>query len=157
MKILSLLPFSLIFFNLASAHSLADQENVKLSVASQTFQCSIANQQLNCKPLNQPVEQTVDLAKNNGKFTVADTDKGLSLDISTTLDGGNVNYNLTECSNTVCTLNNVYSDSSGSINQVIAGQYNLTEASFYVLGVSLTNQNKILNIGQQLAKIQFSK
>jgi hypothetical protein len=132
-------------------------DSVKLNIGTQTYQCTITNQNLDCKPVNDVERKIIDINKNNGHVQIADAPKGLSVDLNTNLNNGNVIYNITLCSNTSCSINNVYSGATGAINQIMLGQYNITEKSFFVLGVSLTNSNKILDIGERVRAISFAK
>lgn len=148
----SLLIASLIFS--ASPFAAEPSATVKLSLATQTYQCTIANQNLNCTPVNQIERKVMDINKNGGKVQIADAAKGLSLDLVTSLNNGNVLYDLTLCSNTACTINDVYSNANGSINQVMLGQYNITETSFFVLGVSLTNASGAVDFSEQINRLK---
>lgn len=140
---------------LSSSLLAAEQgSTVKLAIATQTYKCTIANQNLSCAAANEIQKKVIDLNKNGGKVQIADAARGLSLDLSASLADGNVNYDLTLCSNTVCTINDVYSNSQGSISQIMLGQYNLTESSFYVLGVSISSTNGIVDFRNAINKLK---
>lgn len=140
---------TLISLNVSTAFA---SDNIKLNIATQTYQCTISDQKLNCNPTNAVQSKVLEIGKNNGGITVSDTPKGLSLEINTQLNNNNVNYNLTLCSNTACSINNVFSDNLGSINQLTMGQYNITEKSFFVLGVSIVSlkSNSNLNLNDTI-------
>ena len=147
----------LITLSILSASSLFAVEpasTVKLSIATQTYKCTITNQNLNCAAANEIQTKVIDLSKNGGHIQIADAPRGLSMDVSTSLTNGNVNYDLSLCSNTVCTINDVYSNAAGSINQIMLGQYNLTESSFYVLGVSISSTNGIVDFKTAINKLK---
>lgn len=145
---------TLLIFPLSTFAADTNSDTIKINVATQTYQCTIANQSLSCNPVNQVEQKVLEVKKNDGKIQVADNPKGLSFDLSTSINNGNVLYDITLCSNTSCTVNNVYSGPNGAINQILLGQYNITEKSFYVLGVSLSSQNKILDIGEKIHLIK---
>jgi hypothetical protein len=153
--------FFLNLFLLISTQAFAD-DSVKVTVGTQTYLCEIAAQ-LNCKAVNQVQQQEMALKKNGGKIQIADKDRGLSADIITSLDKNNVVYDITLCSSQSCSINTVTSDTTGNINQVMAGQYNITQKSFYVLGFFISTHASGLNLEEkelnslisQRASLQF--
>jgi len=133
----------------------ATGDTVKLNVATQTFQCNITNQSLNCSPINQVSQKTIDVPKNAGKFQVQDSPKGLSMDVSTAFADSEVSYHMTLCSNTTCTINDSYGGAEGRIDQVMYGQYNLTEKSFSVLAVAISSTASNVNLLNRIQNAKF--
>ncbi len=145
---------ALSIFSSSLLFAIEPTSTVRLAIATQTYKCTFANQNLNCAAANEIEKKVIDLNKNGGKVQIADATRGLSLDLLASLNNGNVNYDLTLCSNTVCTINDVYSNPAGSINQVMLGQYNLTESSFYVLGVSISSSNGVVDFRSAINKLK---
>lgn len=150
MRLTLLIP---LLFSISTYAAETNSDTFKINVATQTYQCTVNNQSLKCNPINQVEQKVLDLKKNDGKIQVADNAKGLSFDLATSLNNGNIIYDITMCSNTACTVNTIYSGSNGAINQIMLGQYNITESSFFVLGVSLSSQNQILNISEKIQSL----
>ena len=127
------------------------EDTVKVSVGTQTYLCTLTSQ-LTCNPTNQVQQQVMNLKKNGGKIQIADKERGLSADIDTSLDHNNVIYDLTLCSDKTCSISTVNSDAVGNINQLMLGQYNITEKSFYVLGFFINSQGKAMDFEAALLK-----
>lgn len=117
---------------LVSTAAIAD-DTVKVTVGTQTYLCEITSQ-LNCKAANQVQKTDLQLKRNGGQINIQDKDRKLNAEIATSLDYNNMIYDLTICSAETCSQSTVTTDPNGSINQVMAGQYNITQKSFYVLG-----------------------
>lgn len=144
----------LAFLCLFFSNQIFAADTIKLNVATQTYQCQIANQNLNCQPVNQVQSKIIDMPRSNGRINVADAPRNLDLEIDTALNNNNMIYTLTLCSAKTCTINDVYSNATGGINQVMLGQYDITETSFYVLGVSVTNGTGVLDFSNSIEKLQ---
>lgn len=138
----------LIFLLLASTCAFAD-DTVKVMVGTQTYFCEIAGQ-LNCKAVNQLQKQEMLLKRNAGQISIQDKERNLTADISTTLDNNNIIYDLTLCSAQACTISTAASNAAGDVNQIMVGQYNITQKSFYVLGFFINNHSSNVNIEESL-------
>ena len=143
-KIVGFLSFLLLSSNIA----LAD-DTVKVTVGTQTYLCELTSQ-LNCKAVNQLQKQDIQLKKNAGQISIADKERNLTADIATTLENNNVVYDVTLCSSQACSLSTVTSDPTGNINQVMSGQYNITQKSFYVLGFFISTHANGVNLEENL-------
>jgi hypothetical protein len=128
--------------------SFAD-DTVKVTVGTQTYLCEITNQ-LNCKATNQVQKADMQLKKNAGQINIQDKERKLNGEIATSLDHGNVVYDLTICSAESCSLSTVTTDPNGSINQVMSGQYNITQKSFYVLGFFISTHASDVNFEDKI-------
>jgi hypothetical protein len=148
MKFLSGLGF--IFLILNSAYA---DDTVRVTVGTQTYHCEIGTA-LTCNPVNEVQQKTILLKKNGGNLSVEDKARNLSAYTVTSLSGAKVVYDITICSSQSCSISTVTSDSSGNINQVISGQYNITQKSFDVLGFFISTQNGVVDLQ---AKIQNLK
>jgi hypothetical protein len=133
---------------LISATSFAD-DTVKVTVGTQTYLCEITNQ-LNCKPANTVQKTEILVKKNAGQINIQDKERKLNGEIATSLDHGNIVYDLTLCSQDSCSLSTVTTDPSGSINQVMSGQYNITQKSFYVLGFFISTHASDVNFEEKI-------
>ncbi len=140
--------FLAIFCLLLSTNLIAD-DNVKVTVGTQTYLCEITNQ-LNCKAVNLVQQKEILLKKNNGKIQIQDKERNLEAEIDTSLNNNNVVYDLTLCSTTSCTMSTVTSDNGGSINQILSGQYNITQKSFYVLGFFISTKAVMINLEEKI-------
>ncbi len=141
---------------LLSAASFADDtptntasDTVKVLVGTQTFKCDL-NGSLSCKAINEIQQKEMVVKKDGGKIQIAEQSKGLSADIVTSLNNGNVIYDITLCSNTVCTVSDNNGGSNGYINQSMFGQYNITEKTFYVLGFFINSENNSVNLSESI-------
>lgn len=126
-----------------------DDSTVKAVVGTQTYQCTL-NPNLSCKAVNELQKKEIVLKKNGGQVSLVDSARNLSADISTTLDGVNVVYDITLCSGLACSISTVTTNAAGSINQVMSGQYNITEKSFFVLGAFISNQKAEINLEEKV-------
>jgi hypothetical protein len=133
---------------LISVASFAD-DTVKVTVGTQTYLCEITNQ-LNCKATNKIQKTEIFVKKNAGQINIQDKERKLDGEIATSLDHGNVVYDLTLCSPDSCGLSTVTTDSNGSINQVVSGQYNITQKSFYVLGFFISTHASDINLEEKI-------
>ena len=146
---------ALLLNNYDSIASEVVDETIKVMVGTQTYQCEIANQSLSCKPVNSVQQKEMNIKKNGGRIQITDAPRGLSVEITTSLDNTQVNYNASLCSNTVCTVTDNNGGVNGYINQTMFGQYNITEKSFFVLGFFINSQIKPVNLEEKI-KSQFS-
>jgi hypothetical protein len=147
---------ALSFILLISNSSFAD-DTVKVTVGTQTFHCELG-QALSCKAINQIQQKAIVLKKTGGQVSVEDKPRGLSAEVVTSLNGTNVVYDMSVCSTQTCSLSTVTSDSSGKIDQVISGQYNMTQKSFDVIGFFISTQTPFQNLSEiiinQVGKIK---
>jgi hypothetical protein len=139
-----------LFFIFSSSQILAD-DTVKVTVGTQTYLCEITSQ-LSCKAINQVQQKELLLKKNGGTVNIEDKSQNLTGDIVTSLDKSNVVYDLTLCSALACTINTVTTDTAGTINQVMAGHYNITQKSFYVLGFFISTHTHGVNIEEKISQ-----
>jgi hypothetical protein len=139
-----------LFLIINSSQLFAD-DTVKVTVGTQTYLCEITTQ-LSCKAINQVQQKEMILKKNGGTVSIEDKAQNLSGDIVTSLDKSSVVYDMTLCSALACTINTVTTDASGTINQVIAGQYNITQKSFYVLGFFISTHTHGVNIEEKISQ-----
>lgn len=130
---------SFVLLFLISNGAMAD-ETIKVTVGTQSYHCELGAE-LKCLAVNDIQRKTIQLKKNDGSVAVEDKPRGLSIDVSTSLSEGRVVYDLTTCSLQSCSISTVTTDFSGSINQVVSGQYNITQKSFDIIGIFLTTQN----------------
>jgi hypothetical protein len=149
---LKVMPFLILFCsNLFAADTNTDV--VKINVATQTYQCTIT-QNLSCTPVNQVEQKVMEINKNGGKVSIADAPKGLSVDLVSSVTNGNIFYDITLCSSKACSLNNVAGGATGSIAQTMFGQYNITEKSFYVIGVSFNTTIKLVDFESKIHNLK---
>ncbi len=118
-----------------------DAESIKVLVGTQTYHCE-TNGGLSCKAINAVQQKEIFIKKNGGKIQVVDEPRNLSADITTTMDNGEMNYDITLCSQSVCTQNSSNGGASGIIDLTMFGQFLLSEKSFYVLGFFISSQNR---------------
>jgi hypothetical protein len=128
-----------------SAAAYADEDTVTALVCAQTYQCTMGTE-LVCKPVNELQQQEVVLKKDGSVFRIADEARELDALIETSVTDGDMSYDITFCSKTVCTVSSSNGGAEGYINQTMFGQYNITEKTFYVLGFFITTQNKAANL-----------
>lgn len=145
---------TLFFLNLAHADVPA-ADSVNVIVGTQTYLCTTSGG-LKCNPVNTVQQSQFTLLKNGDKVQIADSARGLSADITTSVKNGLMSYGIVLCSKTVCTQSSNNGGAAGYINQMMFGQYNLTESSFYVLGFFITSQNKAMDL-ETSAKQNFAK
>lgn len=131
------------FMGLLSTSIFAD-DSIKVTVGTQSYHCTLGSE-LDCKAVNEIERKTVLLKKNGGTVGAEDKERGLSADVATSLNGGNVIYDVTICSSQSCSVSTVTSDSIGSIDQVISGQYNITQKSFDVIGFFVSTHSTLAN------------
>lgn len=143
--------FTLLFMKGLLLH--ASTDTVKINVATQTYQCTIT-QSLTCTPVNQVQTKIMEINKVDGKISIADAPKGLSMDLVSSVENGNVYYDITICSSKSCSLNNVAGGTTGKIAQTMFGQYNITEKSFYVLGVSYNTDNAPIDFQRKISALK---
>ncbi|MGZ3807585.1 MAG: hypothetical protein ACXVCE_05825 [Bacteriovorax sp.] len=141
-------------FLLTSTQSFAE-DTVKATIGTQTYLCELTTQ-LSCKAVNQVQQKEMLLKKNAERIQIEDKDRGLSAEVSTSLDNNNVVYDLTLCSSQSCSMSTVTSDPSGNINQVMSGQYNITQKSFYVLGFFISTHANGLNLEDKILNSKYS-
>ena len=125
------------------------EDTVKVTVGTQTYHCELGAE-LSCKAINQVQQKSLLLKKNGGQVGVEDKPQGLNADVSTSLNGTNVVYDFTICSAQTCSVTTTTSDSTGKINQVISGQYNITQKSFNILGFFISNQAGAIDLQEQV-------
>lgn len=128
-----------------SAAAYADDDTVTALVGTQTYLCTMGTE-LVCEPANELQQQQIELKKDGSAFKIADELRGLEALVETSVTEGDMSYDVTFCSKTVCTVSSSNGGSEGYINQTMFGQYNITEKSFYVLGFFITTQNKAANL-----------
>jgi hypothetical protein len=130
--------------------SFAD-DTVRLFAATQTYFCEMSDQ-MNCKAVNQPQQKEILLNKNGGNVRIEDKEHKLSANAYVSMENTNVAYEMTLCSEQVCSVSVMITDSTGTITQSMSGQYNLTQKSFYVLlffittNIQKTNNLNILKL-----------
>lgn len=147
MKSFYLLSFiTFCFFNNSALRA---DDTVRAMIGTQTFLCELSNQ-LSCKAVNQVQQKEIQLKKAGAKIQIEDKARNLSAEIETSLDGVNVIYDLTLCSAESCSMSSVITNSSGSINQTISGQYNITQKSFYVLAVFINTNLSPVNLEEKI-------
>lgn len=139
-------------FLLISGAQAAD--TVTALIGTQTYQCSFGPD-LVCKPANELQQKQIVLKKNGSSLKIADAPRGLEAIIDTSVTDGDMSYDITFCSKTVCTLSSNNGGPEGYINQTMLGQYNMTEKTFFVLGFFITTQNKAANL-QDLIQAKFA-
>lgn len=120
------------------------EETLKIAVGTQSYHCELGAE-LKCVALNEVQSKIIQLKKNNGIVVVEDKPRGLSVNVSTSLDKGRVVYDLTTCSPQSCSMSTVTTDTLGGINQVVSGQYNITLRSFDIIGFIISTQAGINN------------
>jgi hypothetical protein len=135
-------------FLLSITTSFAD-DSVKVTVGTQTYLCEITTQ-LSCKATNQVQQQAIQLKKNAGSIHIEDKERNLKADIDTSLDHNNVVYDFTLCSAQTCSINSTTTNPAGNINQVMLGQYNITQKSFYIIGAFISTQAAEVNFEQKI-------
>jgi hypothetical protein len=129
---------SLLFILLTNMSLAYADDTIKLLVATQTYFCEMA-EQMNCKAVNQPQQKEVVLNKNGGNVHIEDKEHKLNAFVNLSMDSTDVAYEMTLCSEQVCTVSVLSTDPNGTITQSMSGQYNLTQKSFYVLLLFITN------------------
>ncbi|MDD4974087.1 MAG: hypothetical protein PHY93_07030 [Bacteriovorax sp.] len=137
------------------------EDTVKVTVGTQSYHCDLGAE-LSCKAVNEVQQKAIVLKKNGGQVGVEDKARGLNADAVTSLNGTNVVYDVTICSGQSCSISTVTSDSTGKINQVISGQYNITQKSFDVLGFFISTQAGVTELqeiilqklGQKLGRVK---
>jgi hypothetical protein len=113
------------------------EETIKVTIGTQSYHCDLGAE-LKCVSVNEVQRKTIQLKKNDGSAGVEDKPRGLSVDVLTSLNKGQIVYDLTICSSQSCSISTVTTDSSGSIDQMVSGQYNITQKSFDVIGFFIT-------------------
>jgi hypothetical protein len=147
----------LIFLIGNSVNLVMADESVKVVVGTQTYRCELGAE-LNCHPVNEVQQKTILLKKNGGAVNVEDKPRNLSADLSTSLNNGLVVYDVTLCSGQSCSISTVTTDSTGTIDQVLSGQYNITQKSFDVLGFFISSHVGFINFSDKiLASIKKMK
>ncbi len=146
--------FKCFFLFLLTATSTFADDFVKVTVGTQTYHCELTNQ-LNCTAVNQVQKKEILLKKQAGKVQIEDKERNLSAEVITSLDNNNVVYDMTLCSSQSCSLITNTSDATGNINQVISGQYNITQNSFYVLGFFISTHANDLNLEEKVLRSKF--
>ena len=135
---------------LISNNAFAD-DTVKVRVGTQSYHCEL-NPELSCKAVNEVQQKVILLKKNGGQVGVEDKLRGLTADAVTSLNGTDIVYDVTICSAQSCSISTVTSDSTGKINQVISGQYNITQKAFDVLGFFISTQAGVTNLKDLILK-----
>ena len=133
---------------LVSNSAFAD-DTVKVTVGTQSYHCDLGAE-LNCKAVNEVQQKAIVLKKNGGQVGVEDKPRGLAASAVTSLNGTNVVYDVTICSGQSCSISTVTTDSTGKINQVISGQYNITQKSFDVLGFFISTQAGVTDLQEKI-------
>lgn len=129
-------------------------DTVTALVGTQTYQCTMGTD-LVCNPVNTLQQKQIVLNKNGSSFQIADAARGLEALIETSVTDGDMSYDITFCSSTVCTVSSSNGGPDGYINQTMFGQYNITEKTFFVLGFFITTQSKVTNL-KDLIQAKFS-
>jgi len=137
-----------------SATAYADEDTVTVLVGTQTYQCTMGTE-VECVPANELQQQQIVLKKDGSAFKIADEPRGLDALVETFVTDGDMSYDITFCSKTVCTVSSSNGGSEGYINQTMFGQYNITEKTFFVLGFFITTQNKAANL-KDLVQAKFA-
>lgn len=133
--------FLAVFFLIISTSVFAE-DSVKVLIGTQTYFCQITDQ-LSCQAANQVQQQQVLIKKDGAKLEITDDKYNLKATIETSLNQSkSVVYDFTLCSKESCTVSTATTDSAGTINHMMLGQYNITQKSFYVLGFFISNQAK---------------
>ncbi|MDO9182720.1 MAG: hypothetical protein Q7U04_09940 [Bacteriovorax sp.] len=131
-------------FLMLSTNTFAD-DTMKITVGTQSYHCELGST-LDCKAVNEVQQKTIMLKKNGGSIGVEDKPRALSADAITSLNGTNVVYDVTICSAQSCSISTLTTDSAGKINQVISGQYNITQKSFDIIGFFISSQAGVANL-----------
>ena len=131
------------------SNSVFAEDTVKVTVGTQTYHCDLGAE-LSCKAVNEVQQKVIVLSKSGGQVGVEDKARGLTVSAVTSLSSKNVVYDLTICSSQSCSISTVTSDSTGKINQVISGQYNITQKSFDVLGFFISTQGDASNLQDKI-------
>jgi len=147
---------SLITYCLFNIAVLKADDTVKLMVGTQTFLCEFTSQ-LNCKAVNQLQQKEIQLKKDGAKIQIEDKARSLSAEIQTSLSGANVIYEITLCSVESCSISNVVTNSLGSINQTMSGQYNITQKTFYVLALFVNSDLSSVNLEKSIIAPKLTK
>lgn len=132
----------------------AAEDTVTALIGAQTYKC-VNGKEVVCSPVNELKQQEVVLKKDGSTFSIADEDRKLDALIETSVDDGDMYYDITFCSQTVCTISSSNGGSEGYINQTMFGQYNITQESFFVLGFFITTQDKAANL-KDLIQAKFA-
>ena len=127
------------------------EDTVKVTVGTQSYHCDLGSE-LSCKAVNEVQSKVILLKKSGGQVGVEDKPRSLTATADTSLNGTNVVYDVTICSALSCSASTVTSDSTGKINQVISGQYNITQKSFDILGFFISTQAGIVNLQDIILK-----
>lgn len=144
---------AIVLFLISTTVVLAD-DSVKVTVGTQTYLCELSNE-LNCKAVNAVQQKVILLKKQSGKVQIEDKVKGLSAEVITNFVNNNVVYDMTLCSNLSCSISTTTSDATGNINQVMSGQYNITQNSFYVLGFFISTHANPINLEEKILNTKF--
>ncbi|MBC7538922.1 MAG: hypothetical protein H7281_08875 [Bacteriovorax sp.] len=124
-------------------------DTVKVTVGTQTYHCDLGAE-LSCKAVNEVQQKAIVLKKVGGQVGVEDKARGLTAEAVTSLSGTNVVYDVTICSGQSCSISTLTTDSTGTINQVISGQYNITQKSFDVLGFFISTQTPVVDLQEKI-------
>jgi len=146
--------FRVIFLFLLTATSAFAEDTVKVTVGTQTYLCELSSE-LNCKAVNAVQQKEILLKKQSGKVQIEDKAKGLSAEVITNFVNNSVVYDMTLCSNQSCSISTTTSDATGNINQVMSGQYNITQNSFYVLGFFISTHANAVNLEEKILNTKF--
>jgi len=138
-----------LLFALPLANSFAG-DTVRVLIGTQSYSCQF-NPELSCAPLNELQKAVMDLKKNGGGVDINDKERNLAGAIRTSVAEGKVNYGMTICSLDSCSAVDTSGGVNGDINQVISGQYKVSETSFNVLAFFITTGT--LSEGQLKAKM----
>jgi hypothetical protein len=149
MKLIAVIGFLLL--NLSNTFA---DDTVKVRVGTQSYHCEL-NPELNCNAANEVQQKVISLKKNGSSIEVEDKARGLSASTAVSLNGANVVYDITICSAQSCTISTVTSDSTGNINQVLSGQYNITQKSFDILGFFITTNTGISDFKEKILHSKF--
>lgn len=154
MKSFYLLSFiTFCFFNYSN---LMADDTIRAMIGTQTFLCELTNQ-LSCKAVNQVQQKEIQLKKAGAKIQIEDKSRNLSAEIDTSVDGVNMVYDLSLCSAQTCSMSSIVTNSSGSINQTMSGQYNITQKSFYILAVFINTNLSPINLEEKIITPKLSK
>jgi hypothetical protein len=145
-----------IFFSLANVSNATNvtDETVKVTVGTQTYHCELGAE-LSCKAVNEVQQKIIQLKRNGGQVGAEDKARALTADVVTSLDGSNIIYDVTICSAESCSISTTTTDSTGEINLVVSGQYNITKKSFDVLGFFISTNASVTDLQSKVLRTTF--
>lgn len=143
----------MIFSHFSQAKVLEDDEQkVNLIIGAQTYLCEQANEQISCHAVGELQRKQVSIYKSGGYIGLKDKARNLTAEIVTSVVDTSVVYKATLCSRQTCSNSHVWTDPKGTVNQVMSGQYNITQKSFYILGFFLTTSGTLDNLNEKIIR-----